>query len=456
MPIMIFMTKFYHSPISYYRFISVLFKNLNTIYFSAAVLLCFSLISCEEKPTIFGSDLLPSSDFVDIKSTDTIRVEGYTQYIKSVVTNNLTYSYLGRNYDPYFGDTKVDFVGQLRLIDPWKGGGPFSVDSVSMTFTFQGIKGIIDTDYVYRIKLYEITEQLYPTVKYYSDNDPHAGMEIGTFDLPNFKKDTLSRFSINLPVSFGEYLMRDTTKLNQDEGANDFRAFFKGLYITMVDPPKPFIVAHVFTSSSTTGEIFFPYITVYYHSFKSGTNLSFSFVINSNSVRYNRYQHNFETADPASKIKHINDGVKDSLIFLQAFNGVYPRIKIPGLTYIKNNMSKVSVNKARLTFSVLLDSTYFTPSTRPTQIMMKYTLTDTSQYIVPDYYVNAKFFDGTFNLTSITYSFNLASFVQLYLEGKIPEPVVDMYYPTGEFKNDILKANYSRSPVKFEFTYTRY
>ena len=447
------MTRFFHNSKLYYRSYSVLFHNPFFLLPVVIIWLSFSLSSCEEKPTIIGSNLLPSSDFVNIKSTDTIRVSGYTQYINSVVTNNLAYSYLGKTYDPYFGETKADFVCQLRLLQKWPGGGPFSVDSVKFTFTIQGAKGVIDTDYIHQIKLYEINEQLSSSAKYYSDNDPHIKKEIGTFDLPPIPKDTLQKITIKLPDGFGVQLM-DTTRLTQEDDANDFRSYFKGLYVTLADPPVPLLMALQFSSSSSGGTLF-PYITVYYHSFKSGKSLTFDFVMNANSVRYNRYTRTAST-DATRKIKHINDGIKDSMIYLQAFNGVYPRIKIPGLTYYKNNMSRISINKARLSFSVFLDSSNFIATTLPPQILMKYSVTDTSQYIVPDYNVSANFFGGTFSTSSLTYSFNIASFVQQYIEGKISEPVIEMYFPTGEYHNVILKANNSYKLVKFEFIYTRY
>jgi hypothetical protein len=196
------------------------------------------------------------------------------------------------------------------------------------------------------------------------------------------------------------------------------------------------------------------YIRVYYHNYKT-EGLTFDFIINANSVRYNRYSHDYTSADPAKRIQHINDGVKDSLVYLQAFNGVFPMIKIPGLTTYKDSLP-ISVNKARLTFSVFLDSVNYSAANVPPQILMKYIKSDTVKYIVPDYQVNPGFFDGTFNSTKKTYSFNLASFVQEYLEGRISTPVIEMYYPEGEYKNVILKANSSTSPVKFEFTYTRF
>jgi hypothetical protein len=451
------MTKSYHNSKLFCRFKSVLSHN-STIFFTAILfLLLISITSCEENPTIIGSDLLPATDFVNIKSTDTIGVAAYSYYTDSIITNSRTYSYLGTLYDPYFGDTKTDFIGQLRMFGPngtgisgpWPGGGLPIVDSVFLYFSIAGAKGTLDSTTIRRIKIFEINETLNSAVKYYSNHLPNIKREIGTFSLPVITKDTAQNITIQLPQQFGQALLSDSTQLSQDSEGNPFKSFFKGLYITMdTTISTPLLIALDFSSPDFT-------IRVHYHNYQSA-NLSYDFVINTNSVRYNRYNHNFTSADPAKKIKHINDGVKDSSIYLQAFNGVFPRIKIPALEYIKNNIAQISVNKARLTFSVYLDDNLYTTTTVPPQILMKYTKSDTVQYLVPDYYVNTSFFDGTFNSTSKTYSFNLASFVQEYLEGRISDPVVEMYYPEGEYKNVILKANNSHSPVKFEFTYTRF
>jgi hypothetical protein len=447
MPIMTFMTRSYHNSNLYCRLNSVL-SHKSVIFFPAALfLLLLSVTSCEENPTIIGSDMLPGTDFVHIKSTNAIPVDAYSYYNDSIVTNSRNYSYLGRIYDPYFGDTKTDFVGQLRLTRKWPGGGQPLVDSVKLYLTIAGAKGTLDTITIRQFKMFEITEQLNSAVAYYSNRDPNAGTEIGTFSLPAISKDTLKTMEIDLPKPFGIRLMEDTLKLTQDDNANDFRKFFKGLYVTMIDSPTPLLVAMGFTSSDF-------YIRVYYHNYKT-EGLTFDFIINANSVRYNRYSHDYASADPAKRIQHINDGVKDSLVYLQAFNGVFPMIKIPGLTTYKDSLP-ISVNKARLTFSVFLDSVNYSAANVPPQILMKYIKSDTVKYIVPDYQVNPGFFDGTFNSTKKTYSFNLASFVQEYLEGRISTPVIEMYYPEGEYKNVILKANSSTSPVKFEFTYTRF
>jgi hypothetical protein len=409
----------------------------------------FLIVSCEENATTIGTALLPGKDFVNIKSTDTIGVTFYTQYLDSVISDNTTYSYLGRLSDPYFGNTVTDFVGQLRLLGKWPGGGIFDIDSVYLFFSIVGAKGTLNQSPM--LTLYEITEQLNSNTVYYSNRDVHAGYEIGTVQMPEITKDTIVDFSMPLPKQFGYYLTRDTTKLFQLEDTalypSDFRSFFKGIYVTLSNTTDPLLMALPFSS----GEF---YIRVYYSSY-NGNNQTYDFVINAKSVRYNRYFHDCTTASPEKQIKHINDGVKDTLSYLQAFYGVFPRIKIPGLKIFRDSLP-VSVNKARLIVPVFLDSDTYTTSTVPTAIYLSYTSTSGKRYILPDYVVNSSFFDGTFNSTKKSYTFNIASFVQEYLEGRIPNPEVEMYFPEGEYRNVILKTNNSSTPVKFEFTYTKF
>jgi hypothetical protein len=441
------MTRSYHNSNKYCRFTSVLYNNSVPLFTAVLFSILFFFTSCEESPTSIGAGLLPPADFVNIKSADTLEVEAYTNYKDSIVTNNRTYSYFGRLYDPYFGDTKNDFVGQLRLSKEWPGGGAFTVDSVKLYMLVAGAKGTVDSTSVHEFELYEINEELKSTVKYYSNRDPQAGKHLALITMPVIPRDTSITFIFDLPLSVGQYLMRDTTKLTQDDAANDFRSFFKGLYVKMVDDPTPILFAIDFTTTNF-------FISVYYTNAASGSNY-YDFVMSTKSVRYNRYDHDFSTADPAKKIKHINDGVKDSMIYLQAFNGVFPELRLPDLTSFKT-MMPLSINKARLTFSVFLDNDLYKTTTIPPQILMKYTKSDTLKYVVPDYQVGTSFFDGKLNSTLKTYSFNLASFVQEYLEGRISEPVIEMYFPEGEYKNAILKANNSFSPAKFEFIYTRF
>jgi len=422
------------------------------------------LFSCSEKFTDIGIDLLPSKDFVSIRSSDTITVESFTEYRDSVPTRNKTYSYLGGLYDPYFGSVSSDFVAQLRLTQRWPSGGDnVVIDSVKMYLYIGGAKGELGVDQV--ISLYEITEKLSSDSVYYSTRDPHAGYYIGSFSLPRVEKDSAQTLAVSLPLSFGEYLLRDTAKLFQSSSGEDFRDFFKGVYVTVSESGivsgekggKGFIdggrLLLILAFEQGSSAVPF-YITIYYHTYKA-SNLTFNFVVNNNSVRYNRYYHEFNSAKPEKRIKHINDGQKDTLSYLQAFYGVYTRIRFKGLSSFRDSLP-IAVNRARLSVPVFIDGEIYKTTTLPSPVYLIYKSEEGYNYIVPDYYMSSDFYNGKFSASTLKYTFNIAAFVQSYLEGKIPEPELIMSLGDNEYRNIIFKANNSNSPVNFQLVYTRY
>jgi hypothetical protein len=423
------------------------------------------LSSCEEKTTIIGIGLLPPGDFSSSKSTDTISVFSFTYSVDSVKSDEKTFSYLGGLYDPYFGTSSTGFVGQLRVLKPWTETDSVTVDSVKLLMSIAGAKGVIGIRQ--EIVIYEIDELLNPDLDYYSNRDPHATNLMATELIPVIKKDSAQTLLVRLPDSFGSYLLRDTSRLwqNVDSLKTDFRSFFRGIYCQMV--PNTEIKGFNnkgFAKGSGTDSLQLIALTfdqsdfvirVYYKTKTSTTALWYDFTINPNSARYNIYSHDFTTAEPGKEIKHVDDNVKDSLSYLQGFNGVYTKIRIPALDSIKK-LGQISVNKARLTIPAFLDGDIYTTTTLPTNIYMRYKAANGDAVLVPDYYINPAFFDGTFSSTTKNYTFNLASFTQMYLEGKVPLPELDFFFQEGEYKNVILKANHSTSKVRFEFTYTRF
>ena len=67
------------------------------------------------------------------------------------------------------------------------------------------------------------------------------------------------------------------------------------------------------------------------------------------------------------------------------------------------------------------------------------------------------FFDGTIDTIAKVYNFNIPAFVQEYLERyhRYFKPELEIFQTSGT-RNAILKANNSKTPVKFEFTYTKF
>jgi hypothetical protein len=175
---------------------------------------------------------------------------------------------------------------------------------------------------------------------------------------------------------------------------------------------------------------------------------------------YNKYEHDYEAADADKKIMHINDGVYDTLIYLQSLNGVYSKLKIPGLKGIKDDptMDNVAINKARLIFPYVIDGNTYTDSTITKQIYTRFLTTSGKKLLVHDLSVGSSFYDGTPAEDDNVYNINLATFVQQYLNDKADTilPELEVFCSAVSSYNAILRANTSHIPVKFELTYTKF
>jgi hypothetical protein len=455
MPIMTFMTRFYHSCIHHSRIFYFLQIHLK-IFIPA--LFALLLISCEEKPTTFGNNILPESDFATIISTDTLSVWSFTDFDDSVRTDQSNISLLGQIRDPYFGTTTCEFVSQVRLKPAWD-DKPFVIDSVKLYLRVFHMSGPNNSGNMLNIS--EIADQIYTNSPYYSKNPVNTTGYRVSVPLPTLKKDSISDIVIDMPLSFGEYLLRDTSMLFYSNTKPDFRSFLKGFYFQISQPSDPTLISLSLESPSLGGESY-NFFTIYTH---DGTLLKEAYFIldavNENA-RYNRFQHDLSTADPDKMIKHVNDGYRDTLSYLQYLNGVYTRITFPGLENFKKslNNARVSVNKGSLSIPVYFDGVTFKGSTVPSSLNLRYKTKDGYKYDTPDYYVdqNHKFFDGNLDSIARVYNFNIAYYVNSYLldaTGTI-KPELEVYQLNTGIKNVIFKANNNKTPVKFEFTYTKF
>jgi hypothetical protein len=454
------MTRFYHSSILPCRFISVSHHLFNIFHLTLFALAAFFVISCEEGATKIGSDLLPGSDFVAIKSTDTLSVWSFTRYDDSVRTDNPSISYLGQIYDPYFGTTTAEFVTQIRLKPVWD-DKPFTIDSVKLYLRLLDVKG--RSDGVHTLRISEIAEQLYTDSAYYSNKPiPLTGYEVADIELPVFKADTINDIVINLPVEFGYYLTRDTAKLFYSNTKPDFRSFFRGLYFRMTSSPDPMLVSLSIDPPDQPDDYYNLFVLYMHNEVDVQKECYFILDANNRNASFNRFSHDFNTASPGKKIQHINDVYRDTLSYLQYLNGVYTKITLPGLETLKNDpaFNNIAINKARLTVPVYFDGDLYKASTVPLNLRLRYKTKSGYKYDVPDYSIEATyrtFFDGNIDSTANVYNFNIPAFVQAYLEDATDnvKPELEIFQGTGT-RNVILKANNSKTPVKFEFTYTKF
>jgi hypothetical protein len=454
MPIMTFMTRFLHSFLINIRS----FHRINISLLPLLGGLLFLISSCEDDGTLIGKNILPGGDFVTLFSIDTMSVYSYTRYSDSLYSNNPTYVFLGQMHDPYFGTTTAGFVTQLRLYSQWP-GGVYTIDSVNLSLTLANVTGDVAAGNI--LKMSEIAEQIYPDSVYYSSRQvPLTGYSVEV-PLPELRADTINDINLNLPVSFGEYILRDTSMLFHSDTESDFRSYFRGLYFELKPVGNPvFITMNI--SAPGDFETYKHQLNIYMHN-EEGYIYVFILTVDARTknAAFGVYNHDFSTADADKKIVHINDGFKDTLAYLQCLNGIFTNLEVPALETIKNDPSfdGIYINKARIICHVHYDGIDYKSSTFPSQLYMGYYNNLGLRYIVPDYSkVSASFFDGTIDTTAGNYTFNIARYVQMFLDDTTEtyRPVLQLALPDGSLKSAILKANNSSSPMKFELTYTRF
>ena len=413
------------------------------------LLLSVFIISCEEDPTMIGHDVLPGSDFDSIAAIDTMSIAMYTRYDDSLSSMFPAISYLGSITDPYFGLTEADFVSQLWLDREWMDDGLLSIDSMVLGLHIRGVNG--ESELGGMLNMYELDEMMSPDSTYLINRDvPVKGLMASVVIPPLAAGDIDTTVFVDLPLSFAEYVLRDTASLYLRSDSADFRNYFNGLYFDSEDDRRMLEVD--FVSENT--------MMVIYYTSADSIPRSYRLLINNRCVRYNLYEHDFEQAEAGKRIKYINEPVKDSLAYAQSKFGVYTKLVLPGLEDFRSEMSaeisasRVAVNKARLYLPVFIDPENYNEDMIPSNLLVRYDSAGVKRNL-SDYLLSPQFLDGSYDIISNRYEVNIASFVQRYLEGEVTEPAIEIFVPQQSSKNLIMKAN--RGPgegARFELTYT--
>jgi hypothetical protein len=456
------MTRYYHNSRHTHRFCSVSHPINKIIRLTIFALVALFVTSCLEDPTKIGNSLLPGSDFVTIRSIDTLSARSYTMFTDTVRTDNPATSFLGHLYDDYFGTTTAEFVSQVRLGGAWD-DQPFVVDSVKLYLHLLDVKGG-GVGILHKIKISEIADEIYTGQPYYSNTPVNlTGYEVADIELPQLKSDTINDIGIMLPgngIEFGNYLLRDTTQLFYSNTKPDFRTYFKGLLFQMEPDEDPLLISLSIAPSSLG--YYSNYFVIYIHD-SDGLTKQYYLILDATNknAAFNKFSFNFSTATADLKIRHINDGYRDTLSYVQAMNGAFTKISLPGLAVLKSDayFKGIAVNRARLIVPAFFDGFQYVMSTAPSSIYIRYKTTEGNKYLVPDYNLDSyhSFYDGTLDTLNYVYNFNLAAFVQKYFSDTADtiKPELELFLGGGT-KNGILKANNSKTPVKFEFTYTKF
>lgn len=458
MPITSFMTVSFNKKISDYCGSE---KKINI--FSTVVLLVSSLLilnSCVEDPTDLGIGLLPETDFFNVYQIDTLSFECYNISYGHINTSQPENSFLGTGYDPYFGSTSAEFVTQLRLSSSEYQDFTCIIDSVALYLMVENVNGSANGPHY--LSFYEIADDINRDSTYYSDSEvAHTGLAVTRILLPRLTENYSTLVRLSIPNSFGEYLVREPKNLTNypDSGKLSFIDFFKGLHFKLESPNEDAFL----TFSIDPPEIaldYSNYFVIYLTDTVNNALGQLKFVLDATNenARFNIFHHDMSVAEKT--IEHLDDGVPDTMAYINRWGSVVTKIQLTGLEALKNNpeFDNISITKARLTFPGYFDEQTYTVEKSPGRLLLKYYNIDgTSEYVQDYKEVSASFYHGALSGNEETYVFNIPTFVQAYLDDDTGSilPELEITIPQNSRNSVILKANNSIVPPVLELSYVK-
>lgn len=375
-----------------------------------AALAALFTVSCNKEPNLIGLDLLPGSDRLGLNFTDTSSIVAYTVKEDSLSTEGLSQTQAGYLIDEIFGNSEASFYTQFNLSASGISFGDDPViDSIVFTMVYNGVYGDSSTQHTFNV--YEITDTLSFYQDYYAfSSTPYDAVPIGTATfVPNFEEaDSIDgqyvkpHLRITLSSEYGQEI------LNSDDDTRssniNFVRKFKGLLVKpepVVSAPGSMIYFNLLDDYSR--------INIFYHKLNDTIAKQALFPINSNCIRYNKYNHfEFAGADPDYISQRAGDTITgNQRVFLQSMSAAKVKLRIPYLGNIPIR-EKMAVNEAIL---VLTNEDPDRPFDAPVQLAMR-ALNDTGAYVVlSDESIGSAYFGGRY-VNNKEYRFRITKYVQ--------------------------------------------
>jgi hypothetical protein len=381
--------------------------------------------SCKKSPETIGNNLVSDDNYIAIYHTDTTEIICHS-FIDSVATSNATNALLGAMRDPVFGNTEAGFYTQFR---PSVAGQSFGnnpvVDSLVLQLCLSGYYG--DTTVLQTAHAYELTDTLSFETIYYNNSTvatsnvdhangyqfrPHPRTKthfIGT--------DTLAQPIIRIPLSqeLGNYLVNlDTAAYSRPDL---FKQYFKGLYVTCAPVGLNGAISTINLTNNT-----YTMLQIYYHNAATPEKpMRYNFYVTSSDTYFNHFDHDYTQGSPefVNQLLEDQEELGQSTLYLQAMGGVKAKVYFPNICHWADTLEgcHLVVNEARLILPAsmtLTDSVYKAPSNL---ILLGFS-TDTTTYLLPDYYEGSNYFDGNYNSSKHLVSFRITEYLQNMIMNK--------------------------------------
>lgn len=382
--------------------------------------LLMAFASCKKSPETIGNNLISESDYFDIFHTDTLEIECHS-YLDSINTKNATTAMFGAMNDPYLGSTEAGFYSQFRFSVAGQSFGSNPVaDSIVLQLYISNYYG--DTNVIQTAHVYQLSDSLSNEKSYYS----YSEVETNGIDLANgyqflprprtkvnvIGTDTVRQPVIRIPLSLelGNYLLSLDTVLYSRPDL--FKNAFRGLYVTCGPVSLDGSICSINLTSNT-----FSMLQLYYHDASTPDKpMRYNYYVTSSDVYFNHFDHNYLQGSPEF-VSQVIDGEEDlgqSMIYLQTMGGVRARLLFPNLTHWADSLegSHLVINDARLILPAspaLTDSSVYAA---PSSFVLVGFNSDSSTYLLPDYYEGTGYFGGTYNSSSKSVTFRISEYLQ--------------------------------------------
>ncbi len=419
--------------------------------------------ACSEDPNSTGLNIIPGSDISVVgKSVEKDAIQAFTFTDGPLKSDETEFNLLGTFNDPVFGKTITDFAHQFRISTFPDFSLTPQADSLVLYLSYKEVFG--DTLTTQSLKVYELVEDIFldtigvdgaSNYDYYQDVDLKALsslVSVGELDfVPKFQLDSTGvdtitqELVIKLDNSLADKLIQaDSLDLVNNDA---FKEFFKGLYIETQDIDEGGSILGIFNS----------HITLYYQNTLEGSeedSLSYSYSVNTNSARVNRYAHDYSSTDFYTNLdQEVNE---DSLIYIQTLGGLRTKVNLPNLDTWKDS-SNIIINKAELIFHVDTVASDLDQYQLPSIIFLKALDENGDDYFPIDFLTYNAIYGGSYVDTDATYSFNITSHLQQIINGD-KQNFGFLLYPTYSnflYRRVVLKGSTSEIGIRFEVTYTK-
>ncbi len=335
-----------------------------------SLLIIFS--GCEDEPADFGKDILPGKSFINARSYDGHYLTTYNVTKDSVRTDDPSAGILGYLRDPKFGISDADLLtqvnpGSIISDSAFNMGADYFADSLVLSFNYRFNWWYGDMLAEHIIKIYELTSDIYPSPqKYYSNlnidgyydqdnpvaerlsfinDDVHDTLWIrkgdniwehpdSLWNVPSYLWNTTNNqfeshywhFNLNDEITQRIFSLDSATIASHSK----FKQALKGFYISsdLVDESDMGSLVKIdMLGPGTSLKLYYSYYSRNEDGDVTDTiQKMHTFPINVESVRINRFMHDFD-----NKIDFNDPDVPQ--LFVQGMAGSYARIDFPDDLY---------------------------------------------------------------------------------------------------------------------------